>query len=222
MAHLNLILDQAADGVTNMSVDEALLEESVQTKNENPVLRFYRFSVPTITVGYGMWRSNNFSLDFSIPVVRRISGGGVVKHSDDLIYALIIPVSLLKPFGKVRESYRVIHAALQNSLESFGIVTQLYEKCDGRGNSYCFDSPVLYDLMMGQKKVAGAGQKRTRGYLLQQGSIAWNILKENSNDFSEALFQKAFAGRLADLFHISVKETLCDVEERKVFSHGYA
>ena len=166
MTYLRLILDQVRDGATHMAIDEILFLRSIQNGEINSILRFYRFSPPTITVGYGMWRDYSAiasEVSFSslrareagaaiscseiasaslgllprndvekshshsdIPVVRRLTGGGIVRHDQDLIYALIVPPVFLKKLGKVRESYRLIHSALIKVLERFGFDVCVY------------------------------------------------------------------------------------------------
>ena len=209
-----------------MLIDELLLRNSIRLGENNPILRFYRFDVPTVTVGYGMWRKQFYSTDCLLPLVRRPTGGGVVQHGRDLIYALVVPLRLLKPLGRVCESYRLLHLALQEALAQFRVATQLFNgPCAQLSSPYCFDSPVLFDVMIGRRKIAGAGQKRTRDYLLQQGSIAWNILKEVSPNLSEENFQRGFARQLVQRFGISIKEIPFSDEETEeilVLCDGYA
>jgi len=46
-----LIVDEAADGVRNMAADEALLA-SVHRSDAVPVLRWYQWSEPTLSLDY--------------------------------------------------------------------------------------------------------------------------------------------------------------------------
>jgi lipoate-protein ligase A len=54
--------------------------------------------------------------------------------------------------------------------------------------------------MLNGRKIAGGAQKRSRGYLLHQGSIAWDVLSEASPDLSERDFSECFANQIAQLF----------------------
>ncbi len=224
-AYLRLIQDQAHDGVFNMVIDEFLLRNQIQKKDPSSILRFYRFNEPTITVGYGMWQAVRAKMNSSIPFVRRITGGGMVVHGQfDLTYSLVVSLNDHTILKKVRESYHLIHDGLRKALEHFGITTELFKKNCGMGPeldttckteqvSFCFDSPVLFDVMLSGKKVAGAGQKRTQSYLLHQGSIAWNILTEAHPQLAESDFCDQFAACLGNLLDLPVKETPFHAEE---------
>ena len=215
--YLRLILDEAHDGRFQMARDESLFRNSIQTQDQNAILRFYRFSEPTFTVGYGLWSKVHQSLAGEIPVVRRITGGGIVSHKEsDLTYAFIIPYTSFISLRKARGSYLFIHEALKRALLDFGVRTHFFEGCgENQKSNYCFESPVLYDVMLNQNKVAGAGQKRTLGFLLHQGSIAWGLLNQARPELSEIDFCIAFSSHLAKMLDLSVKEIPFRVEELK-------
>ena len=225
--YLRLIRDHARDGALNMAVDEFLLRNQIQTKDPNSILRFYRFSEPTITVGYGMWQAVRLEMNNQIPSIRRVTGGGMVMHEQsDLTYSLIVPLNHQVIFKKVKESYYLIHEELRNALRYFGITTELFDQIGRQAIesnpsskpkrvSFCFDSPVSFDVMFSGRKIAGAGQKRTQGYLLHQGSIAWNVLTEAYPDLVESDFCDQFATYLSHLLHLPIKEIPFYAEEMK-------
>ena len=226
-AYLRLIQDEAHDGAFNMAVDEFLLRSQIQRKDPSSILRFYRFNEPTLTVGYGMWQAVRAEMNSQIPLIRRITGGGMVVHgSSDLTYALITPLSRQTILKKVQESYYLIHEELCRALGHFGIATELFEKkcsvakeldsaCKTERISFCFDSPVLFDVMLSGKKIAGAGQKRTQGYLLHQGSIAWKVLAEACLNLTESNFCNQFATCLSNLLRLPIEGIPSLVEEMK-------
>src|SRR3989338_3455045 len=200
-----------------MAVDEFLLRSQIQKKDQNPILRFYRFNDSAVTVGYGIWRSITQEKNYSTPLIRRITGGGMVLHGQhDLTYSLIVPLERCKMLRRVRRSYFLIHDALKKSLQHFRIPASLFEKdCANNQGTYCFDSPVKYDVMLSGKKIAGAGQKRTLGYLLHQGSIAWGELTQASSHLSESDFYCEFSTALGNLFGVQTKEIEFVAEELK-------
>lgn len=210
-----------------MATDEFLLRHELQTNHQSSTLRFYRFSEPTLTIGYGLWHSVASSMSRQVPMVRRMTGGGIVLHEiSDLTYSLIVPIAENQLLRKVKDSYFLIHEQLSQSLNDFQIKTELFDKnCCRPGvasseygkdrSSFCFESPVLHDVMLSGKKVAGAAQKRTQGYLLHQGSIAWNLLLEVCPHLSESAFLMRFAHGIGDLLHLPVKEVQLPVEELK-------
>ncbi|MBI4368431.1 MAG: lipoate--protein ligase family protein [Candidatus Omnitrophica bacterium] len=244
---LQLIQDEAHDGAFHMAADEFLFRRQIEKKDPHSFLRFYRFSEPTFTVGYGVWRTyaygtrygrdrfqNLQNLSRNVPgtvtFVRRITGGGIVLHNGtDLTYSFVTSLSAQKPLRKVKESYAFIHRELQKALLDFGIRTELYsadhhEKSvkpqNGKSN-FCFDSPVPFDVMLGDRKIAGGGQKRSQGFLLHQGSIAWEALIRRFPDLSEFQFSKQFASYLAGALNQTVKEMPFRAEELQAWQLSY-
>jgi lipoyl(octanoyl) transferase len=149
-----------------MALDRVLLETTAL-----PVLRFYRWSEPCVTVGYFESLEQAAADHPGLPVVRRWTGGGSVLHTEDSPYSLIVPRA--EPFVSVRpaESYRLIHDALARALRAaLPGVTTAQETAPKRSGA-CFENPVADDLLLEGCKIAGAGQRRTRAGLLHQGSI---------------------------------------------------
>ena len=223
-SYLRLIVDHAQEGFVNMAIDEFLLRQAIAKQDPRPLIRFYEFSKPTMTVGYGLWSKIAPQMKGGIETVRRITGGGIVRHGTDLVYGFISPLSLSPALRRPRESYQYIHETLRSVLNSFGLRTQLYgqtcgcpptgtSKNSAKSGSFCFDSPVLFDVMLGERKVAGAGQKRTMGYLLQQGSIEWSIISEVEPGLTFSEFIRAFSSALAVGLDLSVKDFSFSAEE---------
>jgi lipoate-protein ligase A len=148
----------------NMAIDEALLGVVTQ-----PVLRVYRWVRAAVSFGYfeswGAVRGTYPERD----AVRRWTGGGVVLHGEDFTYSLLIPGAGERM--RAGESYREIHNALCRGLGDAGIVAEAAGAGLGGGSGACFENPVLYDVLVEGRKVAGAAQRRTRAGLLHQGSV---------------------------------------------------
>ncbi|MBI4372721.1 MAG: lipoate--protein ligase family protein [Candidatus Omnitrophica bacterium] len=213
--YLRLIRDEAHDGHWNMAVDESILRNQIQTKGQNPILRFYRFNDSTITTGYGIWKSVAQGQNHQAPFIRRMTGGGMVLHRpEDLTYSFIVPLERYKILRRVKDSYFLIHDALRKALQYFDIATELFERNHPAGQSaYCFESPVADDVMFCGQKIAGAAQKRTLGYLLHQGSIAWGILTQASQRLSEPVFCRQFSIVLGTLLGVGPEEIPWNAEE---------
>ena len=208
---LHLFLDGDHAGTFNMKMDEALFQNAIHSRSVNATLRFYRFSEPCWTVGYGAWKSASAFFPKDRPVIRRITGGGIVKHGQDLTYALVAPYRREEPLGRVRKSYFLIHEALSRTLLQFDLIAGRYEAECGSGE-FCFDTPVTDDLMFRGEKAAGGAQKRSQGYLLHQGSVAWPLFLEARPGLDEIAFAKAFACELGGLIDFPVKESLVPTE----------
>ena len=109
----------------------------------------------------------------------------MVEHGTDVTWSLIIPVS--EPAAGMRpvESYSIIHGALAAALQSLGVdVLQVTPDWPAPAGGLCFTAPAPGDLMVGGRKIAGAGQRRCRHGLLHQGSISGVTLP---GSFPEAL-----------------------------------
>ncbi|MBS0656902.1 MAG: lipoate--protein ligase family protein [Verrucomicrobia bacterium] len=158
----------------NMALDEALL--SVAADRGVPVLRVYRWAEPAVSFGYfDRWPTVQAQFPDRIGV-RRWTGGGAVDHAADVTFALVVPRTHVLGQATPLESYRCIHETLRAALGRIGIEATLAGACGAGGRpadgpAPCFVAPVCSDLMVGDGKVGGGAQRRTRMGLLHQGSL---------------------------------------------------
>lgn len=158
-----------------MALDEVffrgMIDARARGENPFPILRFYYASEPSISVGY----SHPVELDSaseSLPLIRRITGGGRVEHGRDLMFSVIAAKDADESFSSVRMSYQKIHEALHEAFKALGKEASFY-RCDEalpRGGD-CFKFPIATDLSLDGKKVAGGAQKRSSGVMLHQESV---------------------------------------------------
>jgi lipoate-protein ligase A len=97
----------------------------------------------------------------------------MVDHRADWTYTVVAPHG--EPLAGCRgaESYRRIHTALAETLVSEGVVARVSGGEGETGAALCFENPVHHDLLGADgRKLAGAGQRRSRSGLLHQGSVA--------------------------------------------------
>jgi lipoate-protein ligase A len=165
-----LIDTGAADGAWNMAIDEALLEAH-RLDLAPPTLRLYRWSRPTLTLGYAQ-RLDGFDVDTlraaGIDVVRRPTGGRAVLHAGDFTYSM---VASGLPEG-VSASYGVIAEALATALGRLGLECALAPGALECGRSAdCFKAATQADLMAAGRKLIGSAQTRRAGVVLQHGSM---------------------------------------------------
>jgi lipoyl(octanoyl) transferase len=161
------IRDEEPHGAAlNMAVDEMLLEVS-----REPLLRIYRWASPAVSFGYFGKYAPVADAWPGREIVRRMTGGGIVPHSSDLTYSLIVPSG--HPFSErsPRDVYRIVHERIAGALASAGEVLALAPASKMEGTGVCFESPAEFDLLAREKKVAGAALRRTRDGLLLQGSV---------------------------------------------------
>ena len=166
---LQLWLDPVArPGPEAMAVDEWLLENAVV-----PLLRVYQWDRDWASVGYFGKISEARQAISQVQWVRRWTGGGMVDHRADWTYTLVIPQGQKVAAVRGGESYHWIHSALAEALRSEGVAAHLSDGHGETGAAFCFENPVSHDLIgVDGRKLAGAGQRRTRHGLLHQGSAA--------------------------------------------------
>ena len=156
-----------------MAIDECLLKDS-----DLVLIRDYQWSEPSVSIGHFGISSEALTIchrEVSRPLVRRPTGGGLVEHGHglDYTYSIVIPAAVTQELElSPKASYRAIHGALAVALQQSGVAAeQAAQAPPGTGGQACFTNPVGDDLMLGQQKIAGAGQKRSRGAILHQGSV---------------------------------------------------
>jgi lipoate-protein ligase A len=158
----------------NMAIDEALLESAAA-----PSIRFYRWESPALSFGYFGRFADVANKACERDLVRRWTGGGIVFHGDDLTYSVVIPANDPVFAESPLSIYENVHHALRKALVAngeraelapvAGIVDAGTAIADRDYN--CFANPMRADVTIDGRKVAGAAQRRTRGGLLQQGSV---------------------------------------------------
>jgi lipoate-protein ligase A len=154
-----------------MALDEVLLEGAAAGM---PSLRFYQWASPTVTLGY--FQPYSVAAGFSgLPVVRRPTGGDLLVHDHELTYALALPNSLVPT--KAEELACLIHRVIARSLNARGVSTTCQpvkgklQIAGAPEGVLCFLHPAAGDVLAGGFKVVGSAQRRSRGGLLQHGSI---------------------------------------------------
>lgn len=150
----------------NMALDEVLLADASE-----PTLRIYRWERPAVSFGYF---GKHGPVAASWPgreIVRRMTGGGVVPHGEDLTYSLIVPAAHRVARLSPRDIYRSVHEALATLVANAGETPVLALPEVHVHSAECFESPVEFDLLLNGRKIAGAAMRRTRSGLLLQGSL---------------------------------------------------
>lgn len=184
METARLLIDPPLCGPVNMARDEALLA-ACSSENPQPVLRFYAWSPPTISLGYFQDYAEYENLPSpagDLDVVRRTTGGGAILHDLEVTYSFTIPID--HPLVKRRPNllYKLAHeaviAAIGGGVRMLGCDNHACDASSQRGPFFCFarrhgldvvvDDPASPD---GFSKIAGSAQRRTQQAILQHGSI---------------------------------------------------
>ena len=159
-----------------MAIDEALYRSV--TPGSSPILRFYTWQRPTLSLGYfqdyGRVVSEPFVVHNNIDVVRRITGGRTVLHQYEVTYAVVAPLDNIFENLSLQETYRLIAEALNLALQQLG-ASESSISLDATRREFhlpqCFVAVSKYEIADGRRKVIGSAQKRSRDRFLQHGSI---------------------------------------------------
>lgn len=148
-----------------MAIDEACFD--LTRKDLVPRVRFYRWATPAVTIGY----FDSYPAEESRPTIRRITGGGLVEHGNDITFCLALPSGIPASQVATAARYHWIHSSLAEALLAQGIETRL-EESSPLGSGPCFTAPVQWDLLdTGGQKIAGGAQRNSRGHVIHQGSV---------------------------------------------------
>ena len=194
-----LIVDAPGDAAWNMAFDEATLQHA--RRDNVATLRFLDWDRPAITIGYAIDAPGSLDLDEcerrGVPVVRRVTGGGMVLHGSDLTYAITFPRSAIAPDEGLIETYRTINRAFAEALQRFGVESALLDDAaeSARPAGACFARPTRYDLVVGGRKLVGNAQRRRGQWLLNHGSM---LLDDGYRELLPLLRDEAEAAAFAE------------------------
>lgn len=184
----DVIVDEIPNnGDLNMAMDAALLK--LAAERERSVVRIYRWSEPTVTLGYFQGSGQSAESPFpGLPVVRRLSGGGAILHDQEITYSLVL--SAAHPARQDPSAvYVMVHRAIIRLLSAAGVSCQLRSEFDAvnsnavvadGGNDtgtksepfLCFLRKNANDIVHSSgNKIVGSAQRRRKGVTLQHGSI---------------------------------------------------
>lgn len=209
------------DPYYNMALDEALLN-FVSRGEIDPVIRFYTWNPPTLSIGYFQRLSKEIDInkvkEKGYGLVRRQTGGRGVLHDKELTYSVIVPESHPDMPKTVTEAYRVISEGLLEGFKSLGFDAYFAvprskeerEKLKQPRSSVCFDAPSWYELVVEGKKIAGSAQTRQKGVILQHGSILQDVDIDDlfdmfifKNDRLKAKMKEAFVEKAVAINDLS-------------------
>jgi lipoyl(octanoyl) transferase len=180
-------------GAMNMAIDEAMIIAQHEGRIP-PTVRFYNWLPGTLSVGY--FQKAGKEVDFTaiqrhgIGFVRRPTGGRAVLHDREVTYSLVVPESYSGLPAHVEEGYRMLSEGLLYGFRRLGLEAEMTGGYSLAGqetpqaarlsrSAACFDSPSRYELTVEGRKIAGSAQMRSRGVVLQHGSIP----VDNQTDF---------------------------------------
>lgn len=197
MTKWRLIDTGPLDGPTNMAIDEALLS-CFDPETTTPVLRLYGWNPPALSLGRFQQAADVLDPErcrqSGVPIVRRITGGGVIFHTEELTYSLVCAPHQIPPAASIKESFRVLTTFLLNFYKGLGL-TAAYavdqfpvDTTLGQRTPFCFAGKETYDILIHGRKIGGNAQRRLKNLIFQHGSIPLrNMVSEGAKYLREPL-----------------------------------
>ena len=150
----------------NLALDEALLleaEAAAAEGRELGYLRFWESSKHFVVLGVSSALKEDADTKHcrkdGIPILRRASGGGTVLQGPGCLnFTLVLPLGYPAGLRDINSSYRRILDPCLDALDLADITM--------RGS---------WDLALGNRKFSGNAQKRSRYWLLHQGTLLWDF-----------------------------------------------
>ena len=222
------------DLYTNMAIDEAILI-AYSRGDIPPTLRIYGWRPPAFSLGY--FQDPKMVLNIAkcnkenIPFVRRITGGGIIFHHQELTYSLVCSKDNINGCSSIKDSFRIICSFLINAYKKLGLKPEFASEQNPcffkssamkRQDSFCFASKERYDILIQGKKLGGNAQRRRRDVIFQHGSIplkfdidtvipflkeSYHNLKDNICSLDGVLEREIKFVQLKDILRISFEET---------------
>ncbi len=155
------------DGKTNMKLDLEMLDFAIKNKIDYAMVRFYQWYPKCISLGKNQ---KNDIKNTDIDIVTRPSGGRALLHDRELTYCFVSPVFK----DSIIESYKDISNGLILGFRKLGIELS-YGSNEKKNLAYCMNISTGADVSYKNKKFIGSAQYRSRGYLLQHGSIPYEL-----------------------------------------------
>ena len=171
-----LLISPPADGPLNMAIDQAIME-AVAQERILPTLRFFAWTPPCLSLGYTQPVADvdgERLATLGWDLVRRMTGGRAILHTDELTYSVALPADDPIIAGGIVESYRRLSAALITGLNALGVTPEADRRASAQRTSsgpVCFEVPSHYEITVGGGKLIGSAQVRKFGAVLQHGSL---------------------------------------------------
>jgi lipoate-protein ligase A len=160
----------------NMAIDEALLEMHISSCV--PIFRIYGWQPHGFSLGYSQNPASVLYVDRceqnGIPFVKRVTGGGIIFHGDEVTYSIACSEEDIGPVNSVKDAYKLLCEFILETYRRFGLNPYFAIENPNREkvkSTFCFSSFEDYDILIGGKKIGGNAQRRKKKVIMQHGSI---------------------------------------------------
>jgi lipoate-protein ligase A len=171
-----LLITPPASGAWNMALDEAILEH-IGRGESAPTLRLYAWDPACLSLGHAQPFADVDTArlqERGWDVVRRLTGGRAILHTDEITYSVIAPNDEPRVTGTILESYNRLAQALLLAVKKLDVPVEIKEgraENGPRPNPVCFEVPSTYEITVDGKKLIGSAQARKKEGVLQHGSL---------------------------------------------------
>ncbi len=194
----------------NMKIDEELFSNF--SSSSKAIFRVYAWEKSyTYGISQDIKKIKNHPelLAYKDNYAKRITGGGILFHGNDISYSLVIPLSYVKNLS-VKKSYEIVCSFLLVFYKKLGL-NPIYAKDSADINlsksEYCQKGYEPYDILIDGLKFGGNAQRRTKSLLFQHGSISLNNSCQTAYNSLEDLDIKLSYDEAKELLIQSFEET---------------
>lgn len=179
MKQLKLVETPSMSAKDNMQYDKNLLD--IADTLDSPLLRFYKWNKKSATYGYFICPETFLDMQaiyrYELDIAKRPTGGGIIFHTNDLAFSLIIPQSHFAYSRNTYKNYQTINSIILSVISHYlgkTVSPTFFQNQKQNQNNtppFCMANSTIYDVVIDEKKVGGAAQRLTHKGLLHQGSI---------------------------------------------------
>jgi len=174
-----LLMTDPGSGARNMALDEAIFRARAEGLVP-PTLRLYSWQPPAVSLGRFQELDDRIDLAAirarGYGLVRRPTGGRAILHSDEITYSVVVRETDIRNGQALMTSYQEISRGIEAGLSLLGVQATMGGERGGNERrealpTICFAKAARCDLVAEGRKVVGSAQTRSRGTILQHGSI---------------------------------------------------
>lgn len=197
-----------SSAMENMEIDAKLLEKLDPFSN-SPILHLYDWQNPCATYGHFIKPSNHLLKDVaenkSLELVKRPTGGGLILHTNDWAFSLLVPASSEDFSMNTLDNYAFVNTLLINVISQFTGIKADFSLLALEPNvkdsdlcNFCMAKPTKYDVILNGKKICGGAQRRTKSGFLHQGTVSLSLPDKSFLDkiippnISKAIYENTF------------------------------
>ena len=186
LENIRFFAPETLSGAENMAVDEALLISTQKLKN-TAYLRFYKWQPATLSFGYNQRIERIIDPEMcnrlNISVVRRMTGGKMVFHNDELTFSICFYIPSIKE--KLPEKYKFLDVFMKvmqplvNGLNNLGLPAKFSNAHELNKTSHnrvhCYAVAAGHSVFVKGKKLIGAAGVIKNNCISVHGSIPINF-----------------------------------------------